>query len=57
MTTTENRNRHLVENVASGTLTARLNANADLGWKVIHIVPTGSTYTVVWQRVEAVVVS
>lgn len=55
--TTENRNRHLTEQgILGANLTARLDANADLGWKVIHIVWTGAAFTVVWQRVEQVVI-
>jgi len=55
--TTENRNRHLVEEGVLGTnLTMRLNTNADLGWKVIQVVWTGAAYTVVWQRVEQVTI-
>lgn len=55
--TTENRNRHLVESaVAVGNIQARLDFNGDLGWKIIQIVYAGTTYTLVWQRVEQVTV-
>lgn len=53
--TTENKNRHLVElTVAGSNIQARLDANADLGWKIIQVVFNGATYTLIWQRVEQV---
>ena len=52
---TRNANRHLVEEGITGTnLTTRLDANADLGWKIIQVVVVGSVYTAIWQRVEQV---
>jgi len=52
-----NKNRHLVELLVIGAnMQARLDANADLGWKIIQIVFDGATYTLVWQRVEQVTV-
>lgn len=55
--TTENKNRHLVElAVAGANIQARLDVNADLGWKIINVVYDGTTYTLVWQRVEQVTV-
>lgn len=46
---------HLVENtVAPAGLQARLDANAVLGWRIIHIIWTGASFSVVWQKTAQV---
>ena len=43
--------RHLVETgVAAGSIQARLDANADLGWVFLQCVYNGSAYTLIWQK-------